>query len=250
MRQSLFFQKELKTTEEGADVKKTASESKSFVVPFDWLKRYYPVTMNTKETHFLFTTCFITAAKLSTVKTTKKQVSPKSNWLKKYQIPMYTILGAPVFLTTAVMSPAVKQIGRIYFPKIEIFKPLTPDYMPAPSRWTRYDPLKLIYNTHLLTHRQLVCFTAPVLEEILFRNLMLSQLTKNAKACGFSEKNSRTLSIVITSIAYSAMHSPRLRVSALINGMIWGYLADKSGSILPSTVSHVINNRIAYGPRK
>lgn len=79
------------------------------------------------------------------------------------------------------------------------------------------------------------CLVLPVAEELIFRGAalrLLQPLGKNAAIAG-------------QAVLFAAMHgSWTAKAYALGMGLIFGWAADRAGSLLPGLVLHILNNRI------
>ena len=79
------------------------------------------------------------------------------------------------------------------------------------------------------------CLVLPVAEELIFRGAalrLLQPLGKNAAIAG-------------QAVLFAAMHgSWTAKASALGMGLIFGWAADRAGSLLPGLVLHILNNGI------
>ena len=85
-----------------------------------------------------------------------------------------------------------------------------------------------------------VVILAPVLEEILFRGLILGSIRqKSGKALG---------AVFISAAIFGAMHVhiPQKMVNALVIGLILGYIYVKTESLAAVIIIHAINNGLAY----
>lgn len=83
-----------------------------------------------------------------------------------------------------------------------------------------------------------VVIMAPVCEEIFFRGYMQSRL---------SARLGPVWAILITSTFFGFMHLyPIHSVQTFFLGIVLGYIAWRSGSIVPAIVAHFVNNLFAY----
>jgi len=83
-----------------------------------------------------------------------------------------------------------------------------------------------------------VVIMAPVCEEIFFRGYMQSRL---------SARLGPVWAILITSVFFGFMHLDLVHsVQTFFLGIVLGYIAWRSGSIVPAIVAHFVNNLFAY----
>jgi len=80
-----------------------------------------------------------------------------------------------------------------------------------------------------------VVVIAPIIEEMIFRGLLLRGLEKKYKSV--------VLSVIYSSILFAVIHVlPSLFIQIFLIGMILGFLSIKFNSIFPGIVLHSINN--------
>lgn len=78
-----------------------------------------------------------------------------------------------------------------------------------------------------------VCFVGPILEETLFRGLILQSLRP------WGDK----LAIVVSGVLFGLMHMNLFQgLTAALLGMLFGFVAIKSGSIIPTVILHILYN--------
>ncbi len=80
---------------------------------------------------------------------------------------------------------------------------------------------------------------APLAEELLFRGLLFER---------FSTRFSPILAIILTAVAFGLAHTqyaPLLMALVLIDGLFFGFVRYKTGSLLVTFVCHVLNNLYA-----
>ncbi|MBQ7968536.1 MAG: CPBP family intramembrane metalloprotease [Clostridia bacterium] len=81
-----------------------------------------------------------------------------------------------------------------------------------------------------------MAITPAVVEEILFRKVILNSLTPYGKK----------FAILTSAILFSLMHcNPSQFLHAFLAGLFFGWLAIKTGSVLPSMIIHFLNNALA-----
>lgn len=82
-----------------------------------------------------------------------------------------------------------------------------------------------------------ITLLAPVLEELLFRGAIQSELQLKYKPW---------IAILISSLLFGVVHlNPAQIPFAFMLGMMFGWLYYRTGSLLPGIVGHVLNNSIA-----
>lgn len=80
-----------------------------------------------------------------------------------------------------------------------------------------------------------VVFIAPIIEEMIFRGLLLGGIEKKYK--------STILPIIYSSIVFAAIHGlPSFFIQIFLIGMVLGFLSIKFNSVFPGIVLHSINN--------
>ncbi len=78
------------------------------------------------------------------------------------------------------------------------------------------------------------CVLAPLTEELLFRGVLFGWLR---------QRLSPSLTIAITSIAFAAIHAyPPILPLAFATGVALGWIRERSGSVAPTIVIHVVHN--------
>ncbi len=81
-----------------------------------------------------------------------------------------------------------------------------------------------------------ICVAGPVLEELIFRGVLLEGLRKYGNFFG----------IVMSSVLFGLMHQNAQQcIPAICMGMVMAYMAVKSGSLLPSIFIHILNNSLS-----
>jgi membrane protease YdiL (CAAX protease family) len=81
------------------------------------------------------------------------------------------------------------------------------------------------------------CITAPILEELLFRGLILSS---------FSKRFGPIIAIIISSLVFSLLHIvPSVIAGLFLNSLIVGWVVFKTRSIICGILVHSLNNTIA-----
>lgn len=81
-----------------------------------------------------------------------------------------------------------------------------------------------------------ICLLGPVLEELIFRGVLLEGLRKYGNTFG----------IIMSSVLFGLMHQNFSQcIPAICMGIVWAYMAVKFDSILPSTLLHIINNSMS-----
>lgn len=81
-----------------------------------------------------------------------------------------------------------------------------------------------------------ICLLGPILEELIFRGVLLEGLRKYGNAFG----------IILSSILFGLMHQNFAQcLPAFCMGLVWATIAIKSGSLLPSMFMHILNNTLS-----
>lgn len=83
-----------------------------------------------------------------------------------------------------------------------------------------------------------VAIAAPLLEEIIFRGIILN---------GFLKRYSPTTAIIMSAVMFGIFHlNPWQFISAFLLGLVIGWLYWKTNSLIPGIVIHFINNSLAF----
>lgn len=81
-----------------------------------------------------------------------------------------------------------------------------------------------------------ICLLGPILEELIFRGVLLEGLRKYGNAFG----------IIMSSVLFGLMHQNFMQcIPAAVMGIVWAAMAVKSGSLIPSMIAHIINNSLS-----
>lgn len=81
-----------------------------------------------------------------------------------------------------------------------------------------------------------ICLLGPILEELLFRGVLLDGLRKYGNYFG----------IVMSAILFGLVHQNFIQcLPAVVMGIFLGAIAVKSGSLIPSIVIHILNNTMS-----
>lgn len=81
-----------------------------------------------------------------------------------------------------------------------------------------------------------ICIIGPILEELMFRGVLLDGLTKYGNAFG----------IAATALLFGLMHQNYLQcIPAIGIGIAFAYMDVKCGSIVPSIIVHILNNSMS-----
>ncbi len=84
----------------------------------------------------------------------------------------------------------------------------------------------------------MIAVAAPILEEILFRGVILDGFLKNYKPLH---------AILASAFIFAIIHGNLIQgLSALVAGTLFGWIYWKTKSILPSIILHAINNSISF----
>lgn len=81
-----------------------------------------------------------------------------------------------------------------------------------------------------------ICLLGPILEELIFRGVLLEGLRKYGNLFG----------IIMSAVLFGLMHQNFLQcLPAVTIGIVWGYVAVKTGSLIPSILLHILNNTMS-----
>ena len=90
---------------------------------------------------------------------------------------------------------------------------------------------------YLILFLMYACFIGPILEEIIFRGFILKSM----------QKYGNLTAIIVSSILFSMFHLNLVQfVNPIIMGVVLGFIAIKSKSIVPSIIAHIFNNSITF----
>lgn len=78
----------------------------------------------------------------------------------------------------------------------------------------------------------------PVAEEIGFRGVLLGGLLKT--------RSRPWLAILISALVFASFHGFEFFVSAMLFGIIVGWLYYRTGSLIPGIITHVVNNSLSF----
>jgi uncharacterized protein len=105
------------------------------------------------------------------------------------------------------------------------------------SHWAEWFDAELAWGTPAavaVTVLGAVLF-APVFEELIFRGLLYGSLRSR-----FSWPVAALVSALIFGLAHG--YGPAGFASVLVSGLLWAYLYERTGSLLPGIIAHVVNN--------
>jgi len=92
-------------------------------------------------------------------------------------------------------------------------------------------------SKYLILFLLYVCLIGPILEEILFRGIILKSM----------QKYGNLTAIIVSSILFSMFHLNLVKfVNPVLMGIVLGFIAIKSKSIVPSIIAHIFNNTITF----
>jgi membrane protease YdiL (CAAX protease family) len=128
-------------------------------------------------------------------------------------------------------------IGIVILIDVFVVKPLhvvfTTYFFPEANEQEIITALEeLSYKSSILMALSVSILT-PILEELLFRGFILGVLLK----CYNDRK-----SIVISALIFAIVHEPVAYGMAFGGGLLYGWLRVKTGSIIPSTITHILWN--------
>jgi hypothetical protein len=137
-----------------------------------------------------------------------------------------------IITATAVFSIGIIIIGDEIDRVIAIILP-QPDFFRLISEQLRIQSLG---SAILIT--LLVVFLAPLVEEIIFRGFLQKFLEERWRDI--------TRAVLITSLFFAVIHlNPYWLIQIYFLGLILGYLAWFTGSIIPPLILHAVNNAFA-----
>lgn len=115
----------------------------------------------------------------------------------------------------------------------------------ATGRLSGIDPAKTVSSSIVSKENPLwldiliqfyICLLGPFLEELIFRGVLLEGLRKYGNLFG----------IIMSSVLFGLMHQNIIQfIPSACVGIVWGYIAVKSGSLIPSILIHMLNNTMA-----
>lgn len=81
-----------------------------------------------------------------------------------------------------------------------------------------------------------ICLLGPILEELIFRGVLLEGLRKYGNLFG----------IIMSAVLFGLMHQNIAQcLPAIAIGLVWGFIAIKSDSLIPSIFLHILNNTMS-----
>lgn len=81
-----------------------------------------------------------------------------------------------------------------------------------------------------------ICVLGPILEELVFRGVLLDALKKYGNAFG----------IIVSSVMFGLMHQNFMQcIPAVCMGLVWAVMAVRTGSVIPSIAVHILNNTMS-----
>jgi len=103
---------------------------------------------------------------------------------------------------------------------------------------TSSDSLVAFFEANQIIFFFLIVVAAPILEELIFRGVILRYLLENLKPAP---------AILFSSLLFGLIHfSPDQIVHAFLGGIFLGYAYFKSNNLLMSIIFHALNNAIAF----
>lgn len=153
--------------------------------------------------------------------------------LKKVPYKLYLIPSLIVFLYSAAWNIwfekwLVDQSGSIG-ERLAFQNEMIEQSMAFISEWIPYFGPTLIMLG--------IMIIAPLTEEIVFRGLIMSRLRRS-----FSFRKSVMISAIFFGLIHYMAGGVGLMVFALVGGILFGYTYEKSGSLFPAIVVHIIGN--------
>lgn len=157
------------------------------------------------------------------IKATKIKIK-QDIFLKIKVTKTFVFLGAISCIGVGMISNIIFVIYSLVFKRFGITIP-EPDFS---------FPTQRIY---LMLFLMYVCFLGPILEEIIFRGFILKSM----------QRYGNLTAILVSSILFSMFHLNLVQfVNPVLMGIVLGFIAIKSESIIPSIIAHVFNNSITF----
>ena len=138
-----------------------------------------------------------------------------------------TVLSATTLLSvgTVIISDEIDRLTNLVLPQ--------PDYFNQLENMLRFDSVLSVFFLVAT-----ISILAPLGEEILFRGFLQKILEESWKDI--------TKAVLITSIFFAFIHmNPYWIIQIYLMGILLGYLAWRTGSIIPSFILHGLNNTFA-----
>ena len=165
---------------------------------------------------------------------------------------LVTILIISLFFTFRKKNPAeevmlrpvkklVLPVCALYGIALNIFISVTMSLLPIPVEMLeeldgQYD--MLFGQTSLVVEILSTAVLTGLVEEIIFRGLALSRLKRGM---------SRTAAVVVSAVIFGMFHGAFVAVVyATVLGIVFGFLADRHNSILPTVVCHIFFNATSF----
>ena len=96
-----------------------------------------------------------------------------------------------------------------------------------------------------LSHPLRLCVTGPILEEAMFRGFLMPVMRYHLTGLGMNKDHAENLSVLGSSLFFSAAHVRGNRIAPFIGGLIYGKLTQHyHDNLIPCTVAHMTNNTI------
>ena len=134
-------------------------------------------------------------------------------------IDTWKLIGAALAIDIFIVKPLHIVIAFNFFPDLEKQEVIT-----ALEEMSQISAIITAFSVSILT---------PILEELLFRGFILGMLLR----C-YNEK----VAILISAIIFAIVHEPVAIGMAFGGGLIYGWLRVRTGSIVPSTLTHIFWN--------
>lgn len=135
-----------------------------------------------------------------------------------------TLLTIPIGISIGILIDELDRIIQIFIPTPEIFL----EYLKSLRAETPLDWILLILG---------VVIIAAASEEILFRGFLQVSLER---------KGDITKAVIFSSVAWTVIHiNPYWAIQIFVSGVLIGFLAWRTNSILPAIIVHGINNLIS-----
>lgn len=230
---------------------------KAFAYIFLWLMILYTV-----EVAFLAAAMMRDPTMMAGLESQTFDVDVMMEWMSKILMSNYTmfqlvvnlitILVICLFFTLRKKNPAEEirfrpvkgnllPICALYGIALNIFIVVTISFIPIPT--VMVDDVNnqysmLFENTNIFVAILSTAVTTGIVEEIIFRGLVLSRLKKGMR---------RGVAVVFSALIFGMFHGALLAVAyAVVVGIVFGLLAERHNSIIPSIVCHIFFNTVSY----
>lgn len=158
-----------------------------------------------------------------------------------YILAMAALLAFAIKMRGRARLSWKKVIPQVYILALPLAISLSVLMEPLISAIPMPNGVKEFFNqflTHDIYTYVTIGIAAPLLEEIIFRGIILS---------GFLKRYSPVTAIIMSAIIFGIFHfNPWQFIPAFVMGLVIGWLYWKTNSIIPGIVIHFINNSLAF----